>query len=265
MLIDQVQQRRQRRRTPAWRPVLFCCTLYCLVSSITVMTEQTRGVLEHGDEVVGDRRNHDPHGLRNDDPPQRQRRRHAQRQRRFHLSARHGLQAGAIDLGLVGRVVDRQPGDGRVERGQSPGRSPAAERRSRTTATAAACRAGARRSRSRSQRSGAGPNMRPSATASPSSMASGIDAQANSTVMPAASHQQPAAAADHRPAAELLGLNAQLVVAASAQSQAVRAASRSTGRTACRVACSRPSASSLSSAASSASRSAVSPLRGSIT
>src|SRR5262245_41636401 len=44
------------------------------------------GVLEQGDEVVGDRRDHQPHRLRHDDVAQRLHTRHPQRQRRLGLT-----------------------------------------------------------------------------------------------------------------------------------------------------------------------------------
>ena len=104
-----------------------------------------RGVFEQGDEIVGDRRNDDAQGLRQDDSADGQGGRHAQRQGGFHLAARNGLQAGAIDFRFVGRVVDRQSGDGRHQRRQAPGRFSAAGRKSRTAAASTACRAALRR------------------------------------------------------------------------------------------------------------------------
>ena len=98
-------------------PVSLACTLYCLVSSITVITEQTDVSLNMAMKslVTGGTTIRTACGMmirrraRAGDMPSGQ--------GGFHLAAGNGLQAGAIDLRFVGRVVDRQPGDRGAESG----------------------------------------------------------------------------------------------------------------------------------------------------
>ena len=74
--------------------------------------------------------------------------RHAQRQRRFHLPARNGPQAGAINLRLVGRVVDRQARRWPPATGwQRQAELAAADKTARKAAGAAACRESLRHKR----------------------------------------------------------------------------------------------------------------------
>ena len=64
-----------------------------------------RGVLEQRDEVVGHRRQRQAKRLRPADEPQHLAFAEAQRARRLELALRHGLERAAVDLALVGGVV----------------------------------------------------------------------------------------------------------------------------------------------------------------
>ena len=68
-----------------------------------------RGVLHQRDEVVEQRRDHLAHRLGDDHVAHRLTVAHAERARRLGLAPRHRLDPGAVDLGHVGAVGERQP------------------------------------------------------------------------------------------------------------------------------------------------------------
>jgi len=77
-----------------------------------------RRVLEHGDEIVGDWRDHHTNGLRQYDVLKGLPAAHAQRQCSFGLAARDGLDAGAIILRLTRGVIQAEadyPGYKRIQ------------------------------------------------------------------------------------------------------------------------------------------------------
>ena len=82
-----------------------------------------RGVLHQRDEVVQERRDHLADGLGDDDGPHRLAVAHAQRARRLHLTARHRLDPGPVDLRHVGAVGDGQGDDPVPERDGCPSHS----------------------------------------------------------------------------------------------------------------------------------------------
>ena len=76
--------------------------------STTPRTTTSDGVLLEADEVVEQRRDHPTHGLREDDVAQRLATRQPERPGGRLLARVDGLDAGAVDLGHVRRVHERQ-------------------------------------------------------------------------------------------------------------------------------------------------------------
>ena len=67
-----------------------------------------RGDLDEGDELVAERRHHDPHCLRQNDAAQRQPVGHADRLRRLVLAVIDGQQPGAHDLRNIGAFIQSE-------------------------------------------------------------------------------------------------------------------------------------------------------------